>query len=162
MGDVVGGIIGGIGRKKAARQARADARAGVAKLEPFAQAGGDATGAIAQLLGLQGGTAAGEGLQRFRESIGFRDMNNRALRGVAASGAARGLLGSTGTGERFQRTAGELASGTLNDFMSQLFGLQNAGQSAATNQAQLIAGQPTSKGQVLQGVGSSLNRTFLG
>lgn len=162
MGGIVGGIVGGFGAKKAAKQQRKDTQAAAGELTQFAAPGAAATDALSQALGLSSGTAAGEGLQRFRESLGFRDQQNRALRGVASSGAAAGLLGSTGTGERFQRTAGELASGTLNSFLSNLFGLQNQAQNAATNRAQLLAGQPASKGQVAQNVGSNLNRIFLG
>lgn len=113
------------------------------------------------MLGRPGATGA-EDLQRFRESTGFRDIQNRALRGVATNAAAKGLLGSTGTGERFQRTAGELASGSFQDFLKNLFGLQSGAQTAATNQAQLLAGQPASKGAVRQGVGADLSKLFLG
>lgn len=162
MGGIIGGIIGGAGQKKAAKQQRTDIQGAAAGLNPYAQPGIAANNALSGALGLGGGTEAGEGLQRFRESLGFRDMQNRALRGVAASGAARGLLGSTGTGERFQRTAGELASGTFNDFLNNLFRVQSQGQTAATNQAELLAGQPTSKGSIMQGVGSNLNKIFLG
>lgn len=162
MGGIIGGIVGGLGKKKAAKQARGDIQAGVTKLDPFAAPGAAATDALSGALGLNGSTAAGEGLSRFRDSLGFRDTLNQSLRGVASNAAAKGLLNSTGTGTRFQQSAGQLAKGTLNDFLGKLFGVQQSAQGAATNQANLLSGQPQSKGTVLSGVGSNLNRIFLG
>lgn len=166
---ILGGIIGGIGKKKAAKQKRADVQAAAAGLDPYAD-GTAAKGALEQAIGLESGPSAdAEGLQRFRDSVGYRDMQNRALRGVAANAGARGLFGSTGTGERFQRTAGELADSTYKDYLAEdqrrignLFGLYKGAQSAATNRASLLAGQPASKGTLMQGIGSGLNKIFLG
>ena len=163
MGGIVGGIVGGIGAKKAAKQQRRDIQSAAGELSPYAQGGLRAQSALESSLGLApGDTSGAEGLQRFRDSSGYQDTLNRSLRGVAASGAAQGLLGSTGTGERFQRTAAELANSTRDSYLSRLFGLQQAGQSAAANRAQLIAGKPASRGTVLQGLGANLNSIFLG
>lgn len=162
MGGFIGGLIGGSGAKSGAKQGRQDVNQAVGRLDPFAAPGASATNALSSLLLGRPGATGGEGLQRFRESIGFNDAQNRSLRGVASNAAAKGLLGSSGTGERFQQTANELASSSFQDFLKNLFGLQSSAQAAATDQASLLAKKPTSKGLVRQGIGSDLSTLFLG
>lgn len=121
--------------------------------------------------GAGGGAPAGPGeaLAQFRDSLGYRDTMNQALGGVTANRAARGLLGSSGAGQMFQRTAAGLANQTRGDFLDRLTGLSGQGQAAAGGQADidtglgnlLFKGQAAKgtggKGSILSGVGGFLS-----
>jgi len=110
-----------------------------ARFDPYAAAGTGATSLISSLLGLGGGTAGAEGLDKFRESTGFQDTQNAALNGVTSNAAARGLLGSSGTGKVFQTTAANLAQGSFGDFLKNLMNQQSVGLDAAGAQANVGA-----------------------
>lgn len=127
--------------------------------------------------GAAGGAGAGgvgEALQRFRESLGFRDTQNAALRGVGANAAARGLLGSSGTGNTFQRSAANLANQTYGGFLDRLTGVAGRGQQAASGQAGIDTGLGGAllnaqtakgsggKGSLLSNVGNSVTRALFG
>lgn len=128
-----------------------------ARFDPFAQQGVQAGGLIGQLLGLQGGSAGAEGLAQFRDSTGYRDTLNAATNGVATNAAARGLLGSSGTGKAFQNNAAQLAQGSFGDFLSRLMGQQQMGFNAAGAQADLGAQLGTASAQsTAQSKGSGL------
>src|SRR5690554_6336176 len=62
-------------------------------LNPQIEQGQQASGLIAQMLGLQPGTQGAEALNQFRQSMGYQDTLNSALGGVTSNAAARGLLG---------------------------------------------------------------------
>ena len=80
------------------------------RFNPYAEQGLAANPLISSLLGMsEGDSSGGEGLARFRESTGYQDTLNQSLRGVGANAAARGLMGSSGSGRAFQETAGRLA-----------------------------------------------------
>lgn len=140
-------------------------RHGIAEGRPMGGMEGGAAG---------GGGGVGEALQRFRESLGFRDTRNAALRGVGANAGARGLFGSSGTGNAFQRTAANLANRTRGDFLDRLTGVAGRGQNAATAQGGFdtsfadtlfrgnVAKGSGGKGSILSGVGNSATRALFG
>lgn len=99
----------------------------------------------AMIGGSSGGsdTSGAEGLARFRESTGYKDTMNAALNGVTSNAAARGLLGSSGTGKIFQNTAATLAQGSFQDYLQNLMGQQNVGVNAAGQQSSQQAGGAT-------------------
>lgn len=108
------------------------------RFSPYAQQGAAANPLISSLLGMsQGDTSGGEGLARFRESLGYQDALNQALGGVGANAAARGLLGSSGTGRAFQSNAARLAQGTFGNYLDSLLGQQALGANAAGNMANI-------------------------
>lgn len=96
-------------------------------------------------------TAGGEGLARFREGLGYQDTLNQALGGIATNAAARGLLGSSGTGKAFQEGAARLAQGTYGNYLDQLLGQQALGANAAAQMGNIDLGQGTAKGTALFG-----------
>lgn len=165
MGGLVGGLIGGIGKKKAAKQARGDTQAAASGLDSFVSGGETASNFLSQLLQGGGGTGGGEALQRFRELSGERAGLQSGLGAAGSNLASRGLLGSSGAARTFSNVAAERQGDTFNNFLSRLFGQQQLGQSAATNRASLLAGQPTSKGTIAQSAAPGAGRAaggFLG
>lgn len=176
-GDLLGGIgraLFGGGNKAVKRvgQGLDEARGALtdqygqasSRLDPYAAAGSDSTSFLRQLLGMDGGTAGGEALSHFRDSTGYKDTMNAALNGVGSNAAARGLLGSSGTGKVFQNTASQIAQGSFGDFLNQLLGQQQVGLTAAKGQSGIdmglgdaLAGNSVEKGNTM-----SQKKSFLG
>lgn len=122
------------------------------RFNPYAEQGLAANPLISSLLGMsQGDSSGGEGLARFRESTGYQDTLNQSLRGVGANAAARGLMGSSGSGRAFQETAGRLAQSSFGDYFDRLLGQQQVGYNAAGQLGQLDLGQGLAKQQALFG-----------
>lgn len=138
LGKIAGAFgLGGSSNKGVKRlgqgymDAEAEARKIAGNFQPYAQAGGQANSLVSSLLGLNpGDTSGAEGLSQFRNATGYRDTMNQALNGVSTNAAAKGLLGSSGTGKVFQNTAANLAQGSFGDFLSQLTGQQQMGMNA--------------------------------
>ena len=176
-GDLLGGVgraLFGGGNKAVKRvgQGLDEARTAItdqygnatSRLDQYATLGADSTGFLRQLLGMDGGTAGGEALSRFRDSTGYRDTMNAALGGVTSNAAARGLLGSSGTGKVFQTTAANVAQGSFGDFLNRLLQQQQIGYGASKAQSALdaglgdaLAGNSIEKGEVM-----SKKKSFLG
>ena len=122
------------------------------RFNPYAEQGLAANPLISSLLGMsQGDSSGGEGLARFRESTGYQDTLNQSLRGVGANAAARGLMGSSGSGRAFQETAGRLAQSSFGDYFDRLLGQQQVGYNAAGALGELDLGQGLAKQQALFG-----------
>lgn len=174
LGSVGKALFGGGNRAaKKTAQGYSDAQAAmepilkeqIARFDPYAQAGQESTGLIRSLLGMDPSSTAGaEGLARFRDSTGYQDTLNAALGGAATNAAARGLLGSSGTGKVFQNTASQLAQGSFGDFLNRLMQQQGVGLSAAGTQAQVGSNLAQSTGQNILGNAQALGqkKSFLG
>jgi len=108
-----------------------------ARFAPYAAQGVQSNNMIGSLLGLNGSTAGAEGLDQFRNATGYQDTMNAAMNGVTSNAAARGLLGSSGTGKVFQNNAAQLAQGSFGSFLQNLMGQQGVGMDAAGNQANI-------------------------
>lgn len=96
-----------------------------------AQTGVGANNQIAALLGLGGDpNAANSAFNTFRNSSGYQNIFNEAMRGVTNSAAGRGLFGSGATGRALQTNAGNLANQSFGNYFAQLSGLSNSGLQA--------------------------------
>lgn len=95
---------------------------------PQAQTGIGATNQLAALLGLGGDSnAATKAFNTFRNSSGYQNIFNEAMRGITNSAAGRGLFGSGATGRALQTNAGNLAQQSFGNYLSQLSGLSGIG-----------------------------------
>ena len=95
--------------------------------------GGAANNQLAALLGIGGDPAAAQaGYQNYQNSTGFQNQLDSMSRGITGNQAASGLLRSGSTGTALQTGANDLAKGNFNNYLSQLLGLSNAGQGAAS------------------------------
>lgn len=96
-----------------------------------AQTGIGATNQLAALLGIGGDpTAANAAFDQFRNSTGYQNVFNEAMRGVTNSAAGRGLFGSGAHGRALQTNAANLAQGSFGNYLSQLGGLSGMGMQA--------------------------------
>jgi hypothetical protein len=96
-------------------------------------------------------TSGAEALSRFRESTGYQDQLSAALGGTTANAAARGLLGSSGTGKTFQNNAAQIAQGSFGNFLNNLMGQQGVGLQATGSQAELGQNMANFLGQNILG-----------
>ena len=103
---------------------------------------GKGSSAIASLLGLSGSDAQDAGFQKFKDSSGYNFIQDEGIRGITASNAAKGLLGSGSALRGITKFSSNLASNFLNSYLSNLMGLSNTGIQA---------------GQILASAGSTAN-----
>ena len=82
--------------------------------------------------------AGGAAYNTFKNSSGYQNIFNEAMRGVTGSQAGRGLLDSGSTGRALQTTGGNLAQGSFGNYLAQL---------------QALAGQGTQAGSLIGNVG---------
>lgn len=95
--------------------------------------GGAANNTLASLLGIGGDQAAGDAAyQNYQNSTGYQNQLDSMSRAVTGNQAANGLLRSGSTGTALQTGANNLATSSYNNYLSQLMGLSNAGQGAAS------------------------------
>lgn len=87
--------------------------------------------AIASLLGLNGSKAQDEGFTKFRDSSGYNFIRDEGIKGITASNAAKGLLGSGSALKAITDRSSNLASTFLNQYLSQLLNFTNTGTQAA-------------------------------
>jgi len=96
-----------------------------------ATTGTGATNILAGLLGAGGDSAASNAAyDTFKNSSGYQNIFNEAMRGVTNSAASRGLFGSGATGRALQTTAGNLAQQSFGNYLAQLSGLSGLGLQA--------------------------------
>lgn len=95
-------------------------------------------------MGALTGTDSGAGFEQYRNSTGYQNIFDEAMRGVTTNAAARGLMGSGSTARALQTRAGNLAQQNQGNYLSQLLqgsqlGIQgglNAGNTVANVGAQ--------------------------
>jgi len=138
------------------------------RFTPYAETGGRANSLVGSLLGTgePGDTSGAEGLNRFRESSGYQDTLNSAMGGVASNAAARGLLGSSGTGRVFQDNASQLAQGSFGNYLSNLMNQQSMGMNASGAQSDLDMAEGNFMNENILGHAETMaqkkNASFLG
>lgn len=171
LGSVVGGLLGSNASKKAAKtQAEATDRASEVQkemydqtrqdLQPWTQAGGQATNSMMNLLGLGSGSSA----DALQQDPGYQFRLQSGLNGVQSGAAAQGNLLSGATQKALNNYAQDTASQEYGNAFNRLMGVSNLGENAAaqvgnagTSVAQGIAsntmagGQASAQGQVAQG-----------
>jgi hypothetical protein len=167
LGDIFSGFGAAKQNKTLSKQLAVANKTEQARLDPYAANGVGANGLISSILGLgkPGDTSGGEALNKFRESTGYQDTMNTALNGVTSNAAARGLLGSSGTGQIFQKTGAQIAQGSFGDYLSQLMDQQDVGMKAAGQQNAVaksflkpsMEAYAKSKGATMNALGSITN-----
>lgn len=173
MGDIIGGILGGVGsiagaliQSNAAAQARKDALtgynylttgAGAAPSKAFIDAGtsalgtvGAAQGAQKQLLGLAPmGDGTANAFNNYLKSTGYNFQLKQGTDAIASNAAAKGLLNSGGTGKALEEYGQGLGANYFNNYLGQVGSLNNQAQNTATsgqNQLTTIANAGTGAG----------------
>lgn len=158
MGNIVGGIIGGVGSLFGGQSAKSNALTGFNYLtgkngvQPLVDTGRNATTATADLLGLNGAAGQSRSAPAFQNYLasngyGFQvDQGTRALTGGAAS---RGLLNSGSTAKALTKFGQGLASTNFGNYLGQLNTLSGQGLQASgqIGQAGNIGGETAAKAQ---------------
>lgn len=121
---------------------------------PVAETGASGFNALASLLGLGEDPGAFDAAyDRFKESAGYRNVLDEAMRGVTASRAGSGLLRSGGTLKALQDRAVDIGDRYFTNYLGQLSGLTNTGLDAGkliaiANQRSQSTGKDASSGIV--------------
>ena len=130
-----GGIAGGIMQSRTAGGAQSAAQAALAQqrndLGPWRTTGGQALGATADLLGLNGPDAANAAFANYQTSPGYQWQLQQGLRAVDAGQAAQGMLRSGATLKAEQTYGQGLADQDFSDYYSRLSGISQLGANAA-------------------------------
>lgn len=94
----------------------------------YVQKGGDA---VSNLLGLNGGPAQTEGLEKFSSSGGMDFIREQGQRQIEGSQASKGLFASGDTGRELAKFGQGLGSTYLKDYISSLFEVSKTGLGSA-------------------------------
>lgn len=158
MGDIIGGIIGGVGSliggNKAAKQDLTGYNylTGANGVGGMVQQGAQAnSNANALLTGGPNSPAAKSAFGNYLNSTGFNFQKQQGQQMITGSAAARGLLGSGATGKALAAYGNNLASTGFNNYLGELGnvagrGLQASGQIGQAGTQGGVAG-----GNALQG-----------
>lgn len=173
--SLIGGITGGKGAKKAAKVQQqttqmqiAANQANMARVQGLSQSSidlGNAAGATyAGILGVGDNPAASDAaLQTYRGSTGYQDLLNTGLGAVNAGAYARGMGDSGATLKALQDRGMNIANQNTQQYLSNLNGLIQTGNSAIgnvagvstattnANNAALQAGSNATQGAILSG-----------
>ena len=98
-----------------------------------------------------------QGFDAYRQSTGYQNIFDEAMRGVTSNAAARGLLSSGATVRAAQDRAGQLAQQQYDNYLRNLLGVSGAQLQGGSNLAGMItqAGQTsTQRGGLLDAIGS--------
>ena len=171
MGNIIGGIVGGIGSYAAGReQARAIREAGARAerlVQPFIGPGVGANTQLLNLLGIGDDPAAGQqAFENFLGSTGFQSQLQAGQQAITGSAAAAGLLQSGATLRRLNRFGQGLAQQGFTNYLAQLQDIAQRGAGAATGaaggtlQAGTGAAAAAARGQA--GLQAGLGQAFQG
>lgn len=140
MGDIIGGLIGGVGSliggNSAAKQALTGYNyltkgKGAAATSDYINNGAGASNAEAQLLGLQPITGqTTNGYNNYLNSTGYKFQMGQGTDAITGSAAARGILNSGSTGKALTSFGQGLAGSTFNNYLGHLSGVGQAGQTS--------------------------------
>lgn len=140
MGDIIGGLIGGIGSLVGGSSGASNALKGYNYLtkgggadatNSFVNNGAAASNANAQLLGLQPITAGtSNGFSNYLDSTGFKFQLGQGENAITSNAASRGLLNSGGTGKGLIGYGQNLAKGSFDNYLSHLGSTSAAGQTS--------------------------------
>ncbi|RSU53994.1 hypothetical protein [Sphingomonas sp. S-NIH.Pt15_0812] len=167
--SLIGGITGGKGAKAAAKTQQqttqmqiAANQANMSRIQGLSQPGidrGNAAGDIyAGLLGTGGNPAASAAaLDTYRGSVGYQDLLKTGLGAVNANAYARGLGDSGGTLKALQDRGMNIANQNTQQYLSNLNGLIQTGNSAIGNVAGLSTATTQANNAALQ-AGSNANQ----
>lgn len=177
MGNIVGGLIGGVGSLLGGNKAKSDALTGFNYLTGANGVGGDiktgnsANTANADLLGLNGpaGQAhSGPAFQNYLNSTGYNFQLDQGTRALTGNAASRGLLNSGSTAKALTNYGQNLASTNFDNYLGQTGNIANRGLvasgqigTAGTQGGQTAANAQQSGISKAGGIFGDLAATFL-
>lgn len=134
MGNIVGGIIGGVGSMLGAQSAKSNDLTGYNYLSgqrgsigpgvvDYNKSGVAANTASADLLGINGAAGqaqSGPAFQNYLNSTGNKFQLSQGTSAITGSAAARGILNSGSTGKALETFGQNLASTNFDNYLSKL------------------------------------------
>lgn len=123
---------------------------------PATEYTGQASNAIASLLGLGGGDSQNAAFQNFKDSSGYNFIQNEGVQGIEGSAASKGLLKSGSTLKAITGYSSNLAKSFLDSYLSNLGGLSNTGIQAG----QIIGGAGNQSNSSSSSSGTSKGSSF--
>lgn len=169
MGDIIGGLIGGIGSLIGGSQGAGQALtgynyltkgAGSAAQSDYTNNGAAASNAQAQLLGLKPITSqTTNGFNNYLGSTGYNFAKQQGSGAITNSAASRGLLNSGATAKALDTFGTGLAQQNFNNYLGQVGGVANAGQTALGQTAAAgTQGGATAAAAAQSGTSSGVNQ----
>lgn len=174
MGDIIGGVIGGIGSLIGGNQAaNLEKKAGTQSLTGFNYLQGNQNNQTAQNAGTQADfagqhiqndeqqllgqapmtAATGNGYNNYLNSTGYQQQMQQGTAALTGSAAARGLLNSGATAKALTTYGQGLAGQSFNNYLGQLGSANNQAQASVNTglQASTAVGQAGTTGGIAQG-----------
>jgi hypothetical protein len=133
-----------------------------ADLQPFVNTGTLANAQTANLLGLNGTDAATNALSTFQTSPGYDFTKSEGLKAIDAGAAAKGMLRSGATLKAEDAYGTNLANQEFQQYISNLNGLANMGQSSAAGQANVATGAAGQQASIYGNEGNALAKSVTG
>jgi hypothetical protein len=168
---VAGTIMSANKAGQGAQQAQQDLSQQRTDLQPWRSTGGQALGATADLMGLNGPDAATAAMANFQQGPGYQWQLGQGLRAVDAGAAASGMLRSGATLKAEQTYGQGLANQSFQQYYNNLAGISGQGLTAATGGAttaqtgaNLAQGAGNTQGSIYgnaaTGLGNTVNSLF--
>lgn len=172
MGDIIGGVIGGVGSlfgshdQEKADKAGAKAAltgynyltsgAGAAPENSYINTGASANDAEAQLLGLTPITSQTQnGFNNYLNSTGYNFMLNQGTNAITGNAASRGIVNSGATAKALTQFGQNLATQNFNNYLGQVGTLAQRGQTGLGQVASAGAAGGAAASQALQASGNA-------
>lgn len=135
MGDIIGGLIGGVGSLMGGNKAKQQDLTGFNYLKG-ANAGAVANGQTANnaqtaLLTGSGTPQQSQAFGNYLNSTGYNFQKQQGEQAITGSAASRGLLNSGGTAKALTAYGTNMANTSFNNYLGQLQGVAGQGQTAA-------------------------------
>jgi hypothetical protein len=166
LGDIIGGVIGGVGSLLGGNKGSKQALTGYNYLtgspigQQYLPTGGTANNMQAQLLGaapLQAGTS--NAFQNYLGSTGYNFQLQQGQNAITSSQASQGLLNSGATGKALERFGQGLGGQYFNNYLGQLGTLSNQGLQAGQQIGSAGTVGGGTAGQISQGgISSGFNQ----
>lgn len=138
MGDIISGLIGGVGSLIAGSKASKQAMTGYNYLTGkngvggYVSGGSSANTAEQQLLGLAPVTASTQnGFNNYLNSTGYNFQMKQGQDALTGSAAARGILNSGATAKALTAYGQNLGATTFNNYLGQVSNVANQGLTAS-------------------------------
>lgn len=129
---------------------------GRADLDPYAQQGQRASGLLGRYLGLDGADAQRQQMQQYAGGDPFRQFNeDNGLKALMRQFNGRGMMDSGNARLAMSRAQLERGSQDYNNYITQLLGMNQSGQGAANQLAQMAQNTGGLLGQMRTGLGNS-------
>jgi hypothetical protein len=171
---VGGALLGSSSNRKAAKKAGQATEQGIQRVEQntglrstYSPGGQRAFSQAQNLLGVGGGTpetmaASQGGFQNYLDSAGYRTQMKGGIDALNSNAAARGMLKSGATLKATQRFGSGLGQQYFNNYIGQLMGQAQMGQSADTTMANVYTGGAAAQANAQMAAGKASADGFAG